>query len=228
METRKATGKGGEDPAAQRRAQILEAALRCFARNGFHPTTMHDISSAAGISVGLIYRYFPSKEAVIAGIADEHQRELQGMIEQAKLAPSLREALEVLFTCSCTGAHPNLESAFVVDLFAECARNPGVRKLVGGVLETVYAGLTDLIASSAEAGRLGNGVTPRAAAELLVAVRHGMMMGEVASGVAHAPGERESRQIAAVRTVWRLLFAPESPRAKAGPARRRPGKRRGL
>ena len=56
------------DPALDRRSQILDAALVCFAKHGFHQASMHDISAEAGISVGLIYRYFENKEAVIAAI----------------------------------------------------------------------------------------------------------------------------------------------------------------
>ena len=62
---------------ADRRSQILEAALVCFAKRGFHQTSMHDISGEAGISVGLIYRYFENKEAVISAMADRHKKEIQ-------------------------------------------------------------------------------------------------------------------------------------------------------
>jgi AcrR family transcriptional regulator len=44
------------EPTLDRRTQILDAALVCFAKRGFHQTSMHDISADAGISVGLIYR----------------------------------------------------------------------------------------------------------------------------------------------------------------------------
>ena len=56
-----------------RREQILKAAMVCFAKRGFHQTSMHDISAEAGISVGLIYRYFENKEAVISAMADGHK-----------------------------------------------------------------------------------------------------------------------------------------------------------
>ncbi|WP_158543012.1 TetR/AcrR family transcriptional regulator [Phytoactinopolyspora halophila] len=44
-----------------RRDQILEAAWRCFARNGFPGTSMQDIFTESGLSAGAVYRYFPSK-----------------------------------------------------------------------------------------------------------------------------------------------------------------------
>jgi AcrR family transcriptional regulator len=48
----------------QRREHILDAAERCFARAGFHRTTMHDICREAGVSPGALYVYFDSKEAL--------------------------------------------------------------------------------------------------------------------------------------------------------------------
>ena len=66
-------------PSADRRQQILAAAMVCFAKRGFHQTSMHDISAEAGISVGLIYRYFENKEAVISAMAAEHKQEIRGI-----------------------------------------------------------------------------------------------------------------------------------------------------
>ncbi|MFG2191811.1 TetR/AcrR family transcriptional regulator [Streptomyces sp. NPDC048639] len=54
-----------------RRRQILDGAARCFARNGFHATSMQDVLREAGLSAGAVYRYFSSKEELIEAIADE-------------------------------------------------------------------------------------------------------------------------------------------------------------
>ena len=69
-----------EPTTLDRRTQILEAAVVCFAKHGFHQASMHDISAEAGISVGLIYRYFQNKEAVIAAMADRHKREISEVL----------------------------------------------------------------------------------------------------------------------------------------------------
>ena len=75
------------DHSEDRRRQILRAAMTCFARRGFHPTTMNDISVEAQISVGLIYRYFDSKDAVITFMAREHLDDLRRVLEHARRAP---------------------------------------------------------------------------------------------------------------------------------------------
>src|SRR5947199_4917980 len=139
------------EPTLDRRVQILDAALVCFGQRGFHQTSMHDISAEAGISVGLIYRYFASKEAVISAMADRHKKEIHDVLERARQAPTLLESLEILFTAHCCESSPQFQSAFVVDLYAESARNPQMADLVRDVLQTAMDGVTDLIAQSPEA-----------------------------------------------------------------------------
>ena len=56
------------DVQRARREHILDAAERCFARNGFHRSSIHDICKEAGVSPGALYVYFDSKEALIAGM----------------------------------------------------------------------------------------------------------------------------------------------------------------
>ena len=60
---------------ADRRDEILEAAQTCFARSGFHQTSMQEICAEAGMSPGNLYRYFRSKEDIIAGIAERDRAE---------------------------------------------------------------------------------------------------------------------------------------------------------
>src|SRR5260370_17901854 len=89
------------DSTLERQTQILDAALICFGKRGFHQASMHDISAEAGISVGLIYRYFENKEAVISAMADRHKKEIQELIDRARQAPTLLQSLEIIFTANC-------------------------------------------------------------------------------------------------------------------------------
>jgi AcrR family transcriptional regulator len=53
-----------------RRAEIMGTAARLFAANGFHATSMADIIGGSGLSAGAVYRYFRSKEELIASVAE--------------------------------------------------------------------------------------------------------------------------------------------------------------
>jgi TetR/AcrR family transcriptional repressor of uid operon len=198
-----------DSSSADRRAQILEAALVCFAKRGFHQTSMHDISGEAGISVGLIYRYFENKEAVISAMADRHKEEISEVLERARQAPSLLESLEILFTAHCCENEPRLISAFVVDLYAEASRNPHVADLTRDVLETAMAGVRDLIARAPEAQAASHGLTPNELAELIFAVARGMLMLDVLRPQEMTAAERRARQLEVTRRLWSLLFKKE-------------------
>src|SRR5438046_1155055 len=163
-----------ESSNPDRRSQILDAALVCFAKRGFHQASMHDISAEAGISVGLIYRYFQNKEAVIAAMADRHKKQIHEILERAQQAPNLRESQETLFTAHCGENEPHVTAAFVVDLFAEASRNEQVAALVGDVCQASMDGVTDLIARSPESGR--SDLSPAEMAELIFAVNDGMLL----------------------------------------------------
>jgi TetR/AcrR family transcriptional repressor of uid operon len=200
---------------ADRRSQILEAALVCFAKRGFHQTSMHDISGEAGISVGLIYRYFENKEAVISAMADRHKEEISEVLERARQAPTLLESLEILFTAHCCEDAPQVVSAFVVDLYAEASRNPHVADLVRDVLETAMAGVRDLIARSPEAQNAGSDLKPDELAELIFAVARGMLMLDVLRPQEMTAAERRARQLGVTRRLWGLLFKKEGEPAYA-------------
>src|SRR5881275_3282986 len=203
------------EPALDRRSQILDAALICFGQRGFHQTSMHDISAEAGISVGLIYRYFANKEAVISAMADRHKEEIQEVLERARQAPTLLESLEILFTAHCCENSPRVVSAFVVDLYAEASRNPQVADLVRDVLQTAMNGVTDLIARSPEAEGATHGLKPHELAELIFAVSRGMLMRDVLQPQTMTAAERRARQLEVARRLWRLLFKKEGEPAYA-------------
>src|SRR4051794_33106666 len=64
------------EAAGDRRARILDAAERCFVRTGFHRATMQEIATEAGMSPGNLYRYFPSKDAMVEGLAGRDRADI--------------------------------------------------------------------------------------------------------------------------------------------------------
>jgi len=200
------------DTLLDRPTQILDAAVVCFAKRGFHQASMHDISAEAGISVGLIYRYFQNKEAVIAAMADRHKKQIHEILERARQAPNLRESLETLFTAHCGETEPHVTAAFVVDLFAEASRNEQVAALVRDVCQTSMDGVTDLIARSPESGR--SDLSPGEMAELIFAVNDGMLLRGVLR-IGQPAAESRERQMKVVRNLWKLMFKTNGEHAYA-------------
>ena len=71
-----------------RRQEILEAAKRVFARNGFHATTIADIAKAAHLAYGSVYWYFESKDALFHALMDSQEAALRAHIARAMAPPA--------------------------------------------------------------------------------------------------------------------------------------------
>jgi AcrR family transcriptional regulator len=70
-------------PAVDKRRQILDAAIRVFARQGFYATRVSDIADEAGVAYGLVYHYFKSKDEVLNELFIERWSLLLAAIEEA-------------------------------------------------------------------------------------------------------------------------------------------------
>ncbi len=74
-------------PPVDRRRQILDAAIRVFARQGFHACRVSDIAREAGVAYGLVYHYFDSKDQVLNELFDERWSLLLTAIEEIDARP---------------------------------------------------------------------------------------------------------------------------------------------
>jgi len=72
---------------------LLEATARILVREGFDKASTNRIAEVAGVSVGSLYQYFPSKEALVAALIDRHNRQVMQAI-QGELADALKLSME--------------------------------------------------------------------------------------------------------------------------------------
>jgi AcrR family transcriptional regulator len=86
--------KISDEKRQARQAEILEAATRCFARDGFHRTSMEDIVRESGLSPGAIYCYFRSKHDMVEAISRERHARDQAVLAELALSPNLAEGLD--------------------------------------------------------------------------------------------------------------------------------------
>lgn len=86
---------GTADVAADRRRQILQAAVEVFAERGFHRTRVADIARRAGVAYGLIYHYFDSKDAVLQAVFESNWSVFLKVVRDLR-ADASRTALERL------------------------------------------------------------------------------------------------------------------------------------
>ena len=136
-----------------RRDAILDASEHCFARSGFHRTTMQDICREAGISPGAFYVYFSSKEDLIAGICERDRAQFAERFENLAEATDILAALSRLAEVYLVEQGDHKQKLFV-EIGAESTRNPTVRAIFAQVDQFVEASFTALIARLEAEGRV--------------------------------------------------------------------------
>jgi AcrR family transcriptional regulator len=202
----------------RRREEILEAAKMCFAREGFHASSMRDIYRECGLSPGAVYNHFASKEEIVCALGEERLRQAREHREALELIEDPIEALRLL----AAGTREELvrEEDLLLDLqlAGEALRNESIaevsRQAFAATLETVVG----LIARAQRTGHLDRRVDADALARVLVGVFQGVAV-QTAIG---APPERE-RHIQALRTLLAPVLSAdarerlaESPTIKGG------------
>ncbi len=105
--------------ATDRRRQILDAAIRVFARQGFHSTRVADIADEAGVAYGLVYHYFSSKEEVLNELFTERWSLLLAAIAEADAgtaAPRDKLAAVATFIVESYRHDPELMKVIIVEV----------------------------------------------------------------------------------------------------------------
>lgn len=113
-----------------RRRQILDAATMCFARKGFHATSMPDIFAEVGLSSGAVYRYFPSKQAIIEELLGTAMRPvLAALRDAAEAEPPLQvsEIIDLIHRAMTTALNSDEATSLLVQFWAESMRVPQIR-----------------------------------------------------------------------------------------------------
>jgi TetR/AcrR family transcriptional regulator, repressor for uid operon len=116
-----------------RRQQILDAALTCFDRAGFHRTSMQDIVGESGLSTGAVYRYFDSKEDIIEALADARHAKEAALIDEAMQIDDPRAALHRLADLYfewLTDPDEQRRRRLGLQIWAEAAHNDRLRAAV--------------------------------------------------------------------------------------------------
>jgi AcrR family transcriptional regulator len=165
-----------------RRAHILKAALRCFARHGYHITTVEDIAAEAGVSKGAPYVYFESKEALFralyeawdCGLSDRIDATIARLDDRARRSP--RQVLAAVITA--VGAHVAEQEDLcrvLIEARAQAAYVKGVAEVVRASQEQAQARMTRLIEAGRACGEWPPDTNPEDQARLILAAIHGLM-----------------------------------------------------
>ena len=168
----------------EKRRQILDAAVRTFARKGYHATRVGDIAEEAGVAYGLVYHYFDSKEDVLETIFRDTWTELVAAIHDVEdldepASEQLRQVTAILLRS--WRRQPDLVRVLV----REVARSPAVQQRVDELGE-IFRAIERIVRRGQAAGEFRTDVEPRLASWIaygaIEEILTGWVLGQLADG----------------------------------------------
>ena len=147
-------------PPADKRRLILDAAIRVFARQGFHATRVSDIADEAGVAYGLVYHYFSSKDEVLNELFIERWSLLLAAIEEAdRTGADPRQKLGAVarFIFDSYRHDPELMKVIIVEV-TRAANSFGRTHLPE--IRTAYDSIARIVAEGQERGAFRRDIDP--------------------------------------------------------------------
>src|SRR5262249_8602314 len=127
-----------------RRAQILDAARRCFLRDGFHSASMQDLFAEAQLSAGAVYRHFTSKDEMTVAIGEENMRDVLDItlaVATNRQGQSLGAVMaELLDVVRAKSAEEDLAGLAVL-VWGEAMRNESLARKLDHLMGRIRANL---------------------------------------------------------------------------------------
>ena len=186
----------------EKRAEILAAAERCFARSGFHGATIAQICEEAGISPGHLYHYFTSKEAIIGAITRTGLEYTEARF--AEVGDDQDPIRTLVSEFERLKAHNKTKSGVLLDVLAEAARNPAI----GQILRDTSEDMRQLFAAFLRRGQARGQIDPALDADMAAA----LLISLIDSGktlLIRAPTLDPERSAATLdQMITRFLTAP--------------------
>lgn len=157
-----------------RRRLILDAAIACFSRKGFHQTSTAEICAQAGMSPGNVFHYFASKKAIITAIVEEEGRQTGAHFEKMLQAPDLFAALldfmDLILQLGSDRAYLKLS----LEIAAEGLRDAEIGALVAANDQALQNSLRMLLRNAAARGQVDPTLTPADGARWIAALIDGI------------------------------------------------------
>jgi AcrR family transcriptional regulator len=173
--------------AENKREQILQAAVRVFARQGYESTRVGDVAKEAGVAYGLVYHYFGSKEAVLEAVFREAWGRLLAAVALAEEtgadAPE-QLSLVVKIVLRAWRDDPDLVRLLV----REITRSPHIQDELDEIAQA-FASLERIVRRGQEEGTFRGDVDPRLAGWMLYGGLEEVLTGWV---LAQLPDDAES------------------------------------
>jgi TetR/AcrR family fatty acid metabolism transcriptional regulator len=191
--------------ATDKRRQILDAAVRVFARQGFHTCRVSDIADQAGVAYGLVYHYFSSKEQILDTLFLERWDVMLAAIAAADASDeSPQRKLHAIagFIIDSYRHDPELMKVIIVEV-TRAANTFGLTHL--DKIRDAYAGIASIVAAAQEDGSFRDDITPEFAAQAFYGSVEQVLTGWIFNTLPVGEDELEGAKTMIVDTICRGL-----------------------
>ena len=191
--------------ATDKRRLILDAAVRVFARQGFHTCRVSDIADEARVAYGLVYHYFSSKEQILDTLFLERWDVMLQAIADADgsdLGPEEKLLAIASFIIDSYRHDPELMKVIIVEV-TRAANTFGLTHL--DKIRDAYAGIAAIVAAAQAEGRFRAEITPEFAAQAFYGSVEQVLTGWIFDSSAVGDDELERAKTMIVDTICRGL-----------------------
>ena len=171
--------KVSEQYLEERRNQIVDAAVRRFSRDGFHQTTMDDICAEADMSKGALYRYFASKEDIVATMYERSINQetslMKGILEQNGPVAALVDLTDGVYGQL---ADPASRAGYrlAVQLWAEAMTHPRISELPLHEFDLWFPVISGIIREGQRRGEINEDLDPEVVPRVIGAMFMGIVL----------------------------------------------------
>ena len=184
---------------ADKRRQILDAAVRVFARTGYHDSRVGDIAKDAGVAYGLVYHYFESKDAVLEAVFREAWGRLLAAINEVER--SQQPAPEQLRLVTKIVLRTWRDDPDLVRLLVrEITRSPHLQREIDEIAEA-FAALERMVAHGQREGTIRTTLDARLAAWMLYGALEEILTGWVLGQLPDTPDDVAAAERAVSETL---------------------------
>jgi TetR/AcrR family transcriptional repressor of uid operon len=160
----------------ERQDAVLRAAEACFARRGFHATSMREICAEANMSPGALYRYFPAKEDIVAALIEADRARWAAAMDALSADLGLIAALHGLAEMGLADLQNEAFLSIWVETYAEAARSPKVARTMAESYSEFETRLAVLVEAAQRKREIASTDKPLPVARLILAAFDGLLL----------------------------------------------------
>jgi AcrR family transcriptional regulator len=190
-----------KDKTEKRRQIIIEAAAVCFIAKGFHQTSMRDIATTAGVSLGNLYNHFASKSDLIGGFADMEAEETAEYVAYLeKSAPSLKAVQKLLDQIFETVSERG-NTVLTMEVLSEATRNSDILDLFMKNQTVIGEAFGKFIAQGQQSGVFDQQLAPEETAHILLQTTEGLALNLGVLARKQTKAEKQARHLSIVKIL---------------------------